>query len=245
MEKSVVLLSGGMDSTTALAEEISFGRQIVAVSTRYGSAHEASEQAAAARIVAWFRQSIVEHITIDLPHIFGGAGSALMGEMEMPEMSYQELHDKKGPMDTVVPFRNANLLSLATAVAITHDAHLVVVGAHAEDAHNYAYPDCTPEFMVAMSTAIWIGSYRKVALRVPFQRMDKAEIVQRAAALYAPLQLTWSCYTGGDVACGKCPTCIERIHAFQEAGYIDPVPYKVDIQWPLGARVWDTLGMKL
>lgn len=142
MKKAVVLLSGGMDSCTAMAVAKADGcGELIAVSARYGSLHQQQEVKAASDVIAWYGG---KHIYVDLPDIFKGASSALMGESEMPHMTYADLHEQVGPSPTVVPFRNANLLSIATTIAITHKAQYVYAGMHGEDAHNFAYPDCTP-----------------------------------------------------------------------------------------------------
>jgi 7-cyano-7-deazaguanine synthase len=170
--------------------------------------------------------------------VFRGSGSALMGEGEMPEMSYEEISHAEGPSPTVVPFRNAVFLSLAVAFAASRRIDLVYIAVHAEDAHNWAYPDCTPEFLGPFGASVYVGTYRAVRLRYPFIWDSKTDIVRRAAVLGVPLGLTWSCYNpmaGG--ACGTCPTCIDRIHAFQEAGYEDPIVYHPGVKKG-GATLW-------
>lgn len=246
--KAVVLLSGGMDSctTAALAKRDGYN-ELIFVSARYGSKHQEAEMQAAEKVAEFYAAL---HILVDLPKVFAGAGSALMNESAMPKMTYQEIDKAMGPSPTVIPFRNANLLSAATSVAITHEAGMVYMGAHGEDARHWAYPDCTPEFLGAMANAIYIGSYMKVRMAFPLIWMSKAEVVMQAILNRAPLHLTWSCYSpvvrtifGPDeshyVQCGVCPTCIERIHAFQENGIIDPVPYAIDVDWTDCAQ-WET-----
>lgn len=247
--KAVVLLSGGMDSTTALAQALVDGAEkILAVSVKYGSKHNAAEGQSAKAVVSYYASLGVdiEQVTFELPsEIFKGEGSALLGEIDMPALTYKEIQESEGPSPTVVPFRNANLLSIAAALADARGYDMVYIGAHAEDAHNWAYPDCTPEFLGAMANAIYIGTYQRVRLAFPFIWMTKSDIVQRATELLAPLGLTWSCYSPvwvdarigeTDVEeahfehCGKCPTCVERANAFASLGYRDPVTYAI----PLG-----------
>jgi 7-cyano-7-deazaguanine synthase len=232
--KAVVLLSGGMDSCVAMAQARDDGAdELIAVSVLYGSKHGEAELMAAARVAGWFGAEWKEVV---FPDVFSGAGSALMGESTMPHLTYQEIDAQKGPSPTVVPFRNANFLSLATAIAITHKASHVYAGMHGEDAHNFAYPDCTPEFLGAMANAIYVGSYHEVRLQFPLIWMSKADVCKRGLQLEAPFHLTWSCYDPRDygsampsterwLQCGKCPTCVERIEAFRKNGIIDPVPY--------------------
>ena len=97
------------------------------------------------------------------------------------------------------------------------------LGAHADDAAGEAYPDCSPAFTEAMGDAVRIGTYGKVMLRAPFVRMGKAEVVRTGLALGVPYELTWSCYEGGDVPCGRCATCLDRRAAFAANGVEDPV----------------------
>ena len=250
--KAVVLHSGGLDSTTLLSQAIVDGAdEILAVSIGYGGLHNEAESQAAAQIVAWYQEQYefvcdIHRITFDLPsEIFSsnGHGSALIGEFEMPHMTYGEIKGSVGPSPTVVPFRNANLLSIATALADARGFDYVYIGAHGDDAHDWAYPDCTPEFLGAMANAIRVGTYDKVRLVFPFIWMTKADIVSRAVELDAPLQLTWSCYNpvttelNEYIHCGRCPTCIERANAFAECGFYDPTGYNISLVDILGPEV--------
>lgn len=244
MTKAVVLLSGGMDSATALAIAAKDCDEVVAVGFAYGSKHMLQETAAAGQLATYYE---IRREEINVPHdIFGGAGSVLLGEGEMPHLTYRELSASEGPSPTVVPFRNPVMISMAVARAIVHNADFVYVGVHAEDAHNSAYPDCTFECMGPLGAAIYAGSYQKIRLVTPFQWMTKADIVYMAYRLRVPLHLTWSCYDpvlvqkadpsvglwDAYAACGRCPTCIERIAAFVTNSMVDPIDYAIDIEWP-------------
>lgn len=233
---AVVLLSGGLDSTTAMAQALNDGcNTIHPVSIQYGSLHQQEEMMAALEVVKHYATSldtnfnIVALRRIALPDIFVGGGSALMDESPMPSLTYEQIRNSDGPSPTVVPFRNAILLAIATAHAIKMKASWVYAGMHGEDAHNWAYPDCTPEFVGAMANAIFVGSYMDVRLVVPFMHMSKAQVAQRAFDLKAPAFLTWSCYqpTKG-MHCGKCPTCIERHDALVTAFGEDLTDYAKD-----------------
>src|SRR5262245_9556666 len=136
-------------------------------------------------------------------------------EAEMPHVTYEELQKAEGPSPTYVPYRNGSFLSLAASGALDMGADTIYAGMHGEDAHNWAYPDCTPEFIGAMQNAIYIGTYYKVRLVCPFTYMTKADIIKLGLDLLAPLHLTMSCYEGRDPACGVCPTCIARLEAFK------------------------------
>jgi 7-cyano-7-deazaguanine synthase len=242
--KAVVLLSGGMDSTTALAQAMADGSEVtLAISFRYGSKHADKELEAANNVVNYYlrnfpMKSLQQQTHVLSEQMFLGGSSSLMGEGVIPEGEYHD-PEKESPSSTVVPYRNAVLLSIATAVATARGFDRVYLGVHSTDAQGFAYPDCTPEFIGAQGSAIYVGTHRQVRLVVPFQWMTKADIVRRAAALEAPLQLTWSCYRGGDIQCGQCPTCTERMKAFLAARYIDPVPYATP-RWP----VWPTSALE-
>ncbi|HEY7420083.1 MAG TPA: 7-cyano-7-deazaguanine synthase, partial [Ktedonobacteraceae bacterium] len=146
--------------------------------------------------------------------------------------------EAQGPSPTYVPFRNGTMLSLAAAYAITQGLDRIVIGAHADDARNWAYPDCTPEFMGHMGGAIEVGSYDKVRLATPFQYMTKVQIIEKGGGLVVPFELTWSCYDPvlnkqepghmpTYIHCGQCPTCVARYAAFESLGLKDPVEYAV------------------
>lgn len=221
MPKAVVLLSGGIDSTVCavIAHDAYGGANVHTLSILYGQSH-AKEIEAAKEISRDI--GAIHHIVALPEHIFQGAGSALFGEVQMPLMSYKEIEEAEGVSPTYVPFRNGTFLSIATAMALTLGAGFVYYGAHAEDARGWAYPDTTPEFNGAMANAIYIGTYHKVRLITPLQWMMKAEVIKKGLGIFAPLHLTWSCYRGGQVPCGTCPTCIERAQAFKSLGIPDP-----------------------
>lgn len=232
--KALVLFSGGMDSTTLLTQVVREGFSLVhAVSFYYGSKHGRRELQAAnevwnniAELAKIKRIQLLQTFTSLTPDVFDGAQSALAGDMiDMPHMTYEQLMDEEGPSPTVVPFRNAYLISAATAMAASRGYDYVYVATHATDAHNWAYPDCTPEFLGAMSNAIYIGTYHQVRLMYPFVWMRKEDIAKLGGTIGAPLHLSYSCYEGGEKHCGVCPTCIERKEAFRLAGLGDPTEY--------------------
>jgi len=224
MDKALILLSGGLDSTTcaAIAVEEFGGNFVLGVSFVYGQKHS-REVESAANVAEFYG---FPHSVIQLPNVFGGYGSTLIDPgLQNPTVPYSEL---SGVSPTYVPFRNGILASYAAAVALTEDCNLVYFGAHSEDAANWAYPDCIPEFIGSMASAIYIGTYFKVRLVTPLQWMDKKDVVQRGLYLDAPYDLTTSCYNGGEVACGRCPTCRSRRAAFAHWSARDPIPYADD-----------------
>lgn len=213
---SIVLLSGGVDSTALLWRELrSFGPNgVLALSVHYGQRHQ-KEIAAASAVAA---KAGVAHQIVSL----GGAadvlfaGSALTSAIDVPDGHYTD----ESMAITVVPNRNMVLLSLATAYAVSRGSPRVAYAAHAGD--HAIYPDCRPEFVGFMNDAIMAATDDGVALWAPYQDMTKAEIVKEGHRAGAPLGLTWSCYKGGEKHCGKCGTCVERREAFVKAGVNDP-----------------------
>jgi 7-cyano-7-deazaguanine synthase len=220
--RSVVLLSGGIDSTTCLAMAVAAAGsdEVLALSASYGQKHSAELDHAGA-VAAHYG---VAHRVIDIPRLFAPATSTLIqGGTANPAVAYEELDERVSP--AYVPFRNGVFLSMATAVAIEVGADSVYFGAHSEDASRWAYPDCTPEFIGSMASAMFIGSYMKVRLVSPLQWATKADVIRAGLALSVPYHLTMSCYNGVEPACGVCPTCRSRRNAFRANGIEDPVAY--------------------
>jgi len=225
---AVVLTSAGLDSTTTLALALQQHDPVYAVWAEYGSTHNKFERLKLPEILDWFALAggNLELFEVSLPDIFKHK-SALMGDVPMT--------DEVAP--TIVPFRNANLISVATTIAVTRGASHVWFGAHAEDALNWAYPDCTPEFLGAMGNAMFVGTQpNPVRLVYPLLWMLKKDVVELAYKLGVPAHLTHTCYTpvtqdANIFACGRCPSCIERVNAFKAAKLIDPIAYAVQIDW--------------
>jgi 7-cyano-7-deazaguanine synthase len=223
--KAMVLSSGGVDSTTALglAVEKYGAENVISLSARYGQKH-VKELEAAAAVAAHYG---VEHLEMDLTAIFRWSNSTLLQHSsgEIPEESYAEQIAETGgekPVSTYVPFRNGLFLSAAAAAALSRDCAVLYYGAHADDAAGAAYPDCSPAFHEAMATAVYEGSGRQLTIEAPFINMTKTEVVRTGLAIGVPYELTWSCYEGGAVPCGKCATCLDRAKAFRENGVLDP-----------------------
>jgi 7-cyano-7-deazaguanine synthase len=220
--KGVVLHSGGLDSTTLLAIAREECDQVESMTLVYGQRHMKEIEAAESICTLWG----IPHTVRDLTGAFSGSSSTLIDPLAVnPQMSYSELREVEGPSPTYVPFRNALFLSHATAFAQIKDAQYVYFAAHADDAHNWAYPDTTPEFIGAMGNAIYIGTYHQIRLRTPLMWMTKAEIITQGADRSVPFELTYSCYEGSENHCGTCPTCVNRIEAFRKAGVTDPTKY--------------------
>jgi len=226
--KTVLLFSGGMDSTTLLGLLKSQGDEVLCVSFKYGSMHESAEGHAALQIA---RHYLVAREIVTISEVlWAGGKSALLNQADMPQGEYQDA-ETEGPSSTVVPFRNAVMLSHAVAMAEARGYDQVAIANHANDYAHWAYPDCSPEFIGAFTAATYAGTAGKVRLMSPFMYKTKEEIVKLAHNLMVPLGMTWSCYRGGAKHCGRCPTCVERISAFVNAGYIDPVGYIPNFGW--------------
>ena len=224
--KTAVLLSGGIDSTTALAQAVdTYGAEnVIALSVLYGQKHK-KELNCAEKIANYYG---VQRISFDVTPLFSYSHNSLMehSDKAVPQTSYAEqIEETKGrsPVSTYVPFRNGIFLSAAAGVALSLDCERVVYGAHADDAAGAAYPDCSPAFFDAMKTAVYEGTGGGITLEAPFIHMNKADIVAEGLRLHVPYELTWSCYEGGDKPCGLCGTCRDREAAFVANGTIDPL----------------------
>lgn len=215
--KIVVLFSGGMDSATLLYYFLDSGNDVYALGVNYGQRH-IKELLAASEITK--RIGIAYEIA-DLRSITNliNTSSLTNENIPVPEGHYEENSMKI----TVVPNRNMILLSIAAGWAIALKAEAIAYAAHSGD--HAIYPDCRPEFIKAISTAIRLADDREVKLVTPFQNFSKADICKLGAKLKVPFNLTWSCYKGQEKHCGKCGTCIERKEAFQLANIEDPTIY--------------------
>ena len=216
-KKVVVLVSGGMDSVAALYEANQRYAVVGAVSFDYGSKHNHKE----IPFAAWHSRKLgIPHRTIRLGFVDELFKSDLLQSGgSIPDGHYQELTMKQ----TVVPFRNGIMLSIAGGFAESIEASGLVIAAHSGD--HAIYPDCREDFMKSMADAIRLGTYANVELLRPFIHNTKAEIAQRGHELGADFSKTWSCYKGGDTHCGTCGTCVERREAFMLADLPDPTVY--------------------
>lgn len=223
-KNAVVLLSGGVDSTTCLAAAVEKhgAENVFAVILYYGQKHD-KEVHHALEVAKYYN---VQCCIQEVAGVFSYSDCPLLkGRGDIEHSSYAEQIQKlggEGTVATYVPFRNGLFLAYAAAQAVSIGATEVYYGAHADDAAGRAYPDCTPEFYEAMSKAIYEGSGRQVTLVAPLINMNKTEVVAMGLKLKAPYHLTWSCYEGGDTPCGKCGTCLDRKAAFEANGVEDP-----------------------
>ncbi len=220
--KCVVLLSGGLDSSTVLAIAVKDGCEVHALSFDYGQRH-LRELESAKKIAKHYG---VKHkiIKLDLRSI---GGSALTDDIDVPERTLDEI-EKEIPI-TYVPARNTILLSYALAYAEVIDADYIYIGVNAVDYSGY--PDCRPEYIKAYEEMARLATKRGVEgrpikIRTPLLNMSKAEIIKTGMELGVPYEYTWSCYRGGEKACGRCDSCLLRLKGFMEAGYEDPIEYE-------------------
>ncbi|MBR5166919.1 MAG: 7-cyano-7-deazaguanine synthase QueC [Salinivirgaceae bacterium] len=216
MKDSIIVLSGGLDSTTMLYEYRE--RIALAVSFHYGSNHNDRELAFAK---LHCERLGIQHLIIPLDFIGRYFNSSLLaGADAIPEGHYNDDNMRS----TVVPFRNGIMLSIAAGLAENNGLQYVMIANHAGD--HTIYPDCRPEFISAMDAAIDSGTYNNARILAPYTNITKTDIARRGKLLKIDYSETWSCYKGGKVHCGKCGTCVERREALQLAGIDDTTEYE-------------------
>jgi 7-cyano-7-deazaguanine synthase len=217
---AVCLVSGGMDScvTAAIAREENAELAFLHIS--YGQRTEARERRAFDELADFY--GVTRRLAVSIEHLARIGGSSLTDE-SIP-VTQVNLSAKEIPT-SYVPFRNAHLLSIATSWAEVTGAQRIYIGAVAEDSSGY--PDCRPEFYEAFQQVIDRGTRpaTRIEIVTPVIFMLKSEIVRRGIELGAPLALTWSCYSGEELACGDCDSCALRLRAFHAAGVPDPIAY--------------------
>ena len=218
--RTVVIFSGGLDSTTLLFDLKVAGHDVAALAINYGQRH---------RRELFCAQRICQEIGIDLPTLDLSGLAQIFGRnslsdttVAVPEGQYEE----DSMQQTTVPNRNMILLSIATGWAISNGYQAVAFGAHSGE--YTPYPDCRPEFATAMDNAVQLCDWEPIRILAPFVTWTKSDIVRRGAELGVPFQLTWSCYVGGEKHCGRCGTCLDRKSAFEKSGIDDPTDYETD-----------------
>lgn len=220
-EKAVVLLSGGLDSITVLAQAKSRGYECSAISFSYGQIHRKEIESSEAIASHYGISRVVAEINLkDI------AKSALTGHGEIDRRDLQNI--SSGIPNTYVPARNIIFLSMAASYAESIGARHIFIGANAIDYSGY--PDCRPEFFnsfeVALNSGTKTGYENRFRIHVPLQYLKKSEIIRLGKKLDVPYQLTTSCYEGGEEACGSCDSCLLRLQGFMEAGELDPLKYR-------------------
>lgn len=218
--KAIVLVSGGMDSCVTAAIAKSENDEIAMLHISYGQRTERRERQAFNDIADFY--GIEKRLDVSIEYLAKIGGSSLT-EMTM-EVSDADLESKEIPT-SYVPFRNANMLAIATSWAEVLGANSIYIGAVFEDSSGY--PDCRPEFYEAFEKTIEKGTKPDTSIKIktPIIHLSKAEIVQKGFELNAPLHLSWSCYRSENEACGTCDSCALRLRGFARAGVKDPISY--------------------
>lgn len=217
---AIILLSGGMDSCVTAAIARDDADELAFLHISYGQRTEARERQAFNDIADHYQ--VTRRLDISIEHLAKIGGSSLTdGAIEVSDA---DLESEDIPT-SYVPFRNANMLSIAVSWAEVIGAGAIYIGAVAEDSSGY--PDCRPEFFDAFQKTIDEGTKpdSRIEIRTPIISLSKADIVKTGIELDAPLHLSWSCYRSEDVACGTCDSCALRLRGFERAGIKDPIPY--------------------
>jgi 7-cyano-7-deazaguanine synthase len=224
MNKAVILLSGGLDSTTLLhyaARRLGFG-ELHALTFLYGQKHAREIECA-----EWQAESlpVAEHRVLDLAMLGNlTAGASALTDPGLPVPDLNELRpEQRDQPPTYVPNRNMILLALAAAYAESQGIATVLYGAQAQD--RYGYWDCTPEFLERLNATLALNHRQAVRVEAPFMRMSKREVLALGLDMGVDYSRTWTCYRGQAKACGSCPACVGRLEAFRGLHVRDPVEY--------------------
>jgi 7-cyano-7-deazaguanine synthase len=218
---AIILVSGGMDSCVTAAIAKQENEDIAFLHVSYGQRTERRERQAFNDIADFY--SVEKRLDVSIEYLARIGGSSLTDEKI--KVSEADLESKEIPT-SYVPFRNANMLSIATSWAEVLQANSIYIGAVSEDSSGY--PDCRPEFYEAFEKTIETGTKPETQIKIctPIIHLSKAEIVKKGIELNAPLHLSWSCYRSEDLACGTCDSCALRLRGFENAGATDPIKYK-------------------
>ena len=224
--KAVILLSGGLDSSTVLYQAKADGCECYPISFDYQQRHRRELQSATL-VAQAFGVAAHQVVNFDL-RTWGG--SALTDDtIDLPQERSLDEMSQNIPV-TYVPARNTIFLSFALSYAEAIAAERVYIGVNALDYSGY--PDCRPDYIQAMQEVFRLGTKQgregtPISIVAPLINLKKTEIIQLGNKLQVPWELTWSCYAGGDVACGVCDSCRLRLAAFAELGLTDPLPYGI------------------
>jgi 7-cyano-7-deazaguanine synthase len=218
---AIVLVSGGMDSCVTAAIARGENDDLAFLHVSYGQRTETRERKAFNDVADFY--GVEERMDISIEHL-AKIGSSSLTDNKL-KVSEAKLESKEIPT-SYVPFRNANMLSIAVSWAEATGMSSIYIGAVAEDSSGY--PDCRPEFYEAFQKVIDTGTKpdTNIEIRTPIIHLSKADIVKKGIELGTPLYLSWSCYRNEDFACGICDSCALRLRGFAQAGVKDPIPYQ-------------------
>jgi 7-cyano-7-deazaguanine synthase len=221
---AVSLVSGGMDSCVTAAIAQKENEEIALLHVSYGQRTEKRERKAFEDIADFY--AVEKRLAVSIEYLAKIGGSSLTDKNI--EVSEANLESKEIPT-SYVPFRNANMLAIATSWAEVLQANAIYIGAVSEDSSGY--PDCRPEFYAAFEKTIEAGTKPETNMKIktPIIHLTKAEIVKKGFELKAPLDLSWSCYKNSDLACGTCDSCALRLRGFANAGAVDPIEYEKNV----------------
>ena len=217
---AICLVSGGMDSCVTAAIAKAENSETAFLHVSYGQRTERRERQAFTDIADFY--NVEKRLAVSIEYLARIGGSSLTdASIEVTETN---LESKEIPT-SYVPFRNANMLAIATSWAEVLNANRIYIGAVAEDSSGY--PDCRPEFYAAFEKTVEVGTKpdTNIKIKTPIIYLSKAEIVKKSVELGAPLHLSWSCYRSEDVACGTCDSCALRLRGFANANVKDPISY--------------------
>lgn len=220
LKSAIVLVSGGMDSCVTAAIAKQENDEIAFLHISYGQRTEKRERQAFNDIADFYE--VEKRLDVSIEYLARIGGSSLTDKTI--DVTEADLESKEIPT-SYVPFRNANMLAIATSWAEVLGANSIYIGAVAEDSSGY--PDCRPEFYAAFEKTIEAGTKpeTKIRIKTPIIHLSKGEIVRKGIELNAPLEMSWSCYRSEDTACGTCDSCALRLRGFANAGARDPIPY--------------------
>lgn len=220
--KAVVLLSGGMDSLVVMAEASKLHDEIFTLHLTYGQKTAHKERECFNKISDFYKIPQDHREIIDISFLSKIGGSSLT-DKDIGVSDFKE--DKDEVPSSYVPFRNTHILSMAVSLAEVKKADSIYIGANYEDSPGY--PDCRPEYYEAFNQLIKKGTKDgDIKVITPIILDKKEEIIRKALAFKAPIELSWSCYKNEDLACGICDSCALRLRGFKNAGHHDPIKYK-------------------
>jgi 7-cyano-7-deazaguanine synthase len=206
MNRQLLLLSGGLDSTVAAFESVNAGYELSCITFNYGQTTYEKERECAERVASIL--GVMDHAFVELPFFTEFGPIAMVGGNVFLEYENRDL--------VYVPFRNGIMISIAAAYAESHNIPEILLCTHRSDR---ICPDVSPEFMAAFTETINIGvkTEMQITVKSPFSKLTKAEVVLRGYELKVPFDISWSCYNSNDQHCGQCMNCIDRMKAFHEA----------------------------